>query len=760
MYEEFKGVLLLDGNIYKISYSLNRCQKKVSIKNEKDITLMAARRITQEVNELINVGYSSKMLMNMKKLNDDIAKMYSINKLLKYSTISIELALKIAYPNDYLQFKKNEEEEKRKAYESPLEILNIGCTSAGKTLFILRNVLSEEAFFTFSKALTSIKETTACYIIYHVNSKEIQLEDGKICLSISLKEKAEVLADIATLILESFEEYIDTIQNRAEKDDDIEAIKNLAMTAIKKRLEMNKDKTFGLGIRERIEELSNKVEELINKVITQHYANSKSIERLVEQDEYYLIRQIIKEVKSCKNAKILNELMTVADQFKRKDEFCQIQQDIYNILENDINKFNDLYGCDAKEGEEFTITCDSVGEDITLLLSYIFGNKSILKKQKYFTIEPFVKCANIYVNSSRFSYLERELILSDSVGINQGQKSANNMKEVALNRVRASIVDRNPNIVLYHTKINDKDDYIVDVIKNLNLEGYGKEIHVIYGKIDHVIKERAESEGYEDIREFPAEKFYDLINEVNEAYIDRDNITLSSIIEDRCYICDKSSNLVKKLPYTKDYMGTNVLEKIINSYSENRIEKIEFSDEVFMNFIKNYHVSDNVYSTYLNLIPSMIPMDYDSMRWNTLQKAIDTLHFNGWGFDVLCPALTIRKIIANEFGKDEIQKEFEKLFADKSDEIKKIFLLKVTEIAQTVMVTEYKAFFLKLLQMRFDYSLRTDYSTSMTNDRKINLQRLYTNCLEKEGIRGEYNMETIFNVAWMRTIEQIKEVVY
>ena len=50
MYEEFKGVLLLDGNIYKISYSLNRCQKKVSIKNEKDITLMAARRITQEVN--------------------------------------------------------------------------------------------------------------------------------------------------------------------------------------------------------------------------------------------------------------------------------------------------------------------------------------------------------------------------------------------------------------------------------------------------------------------------------------------------------------------------------------------------------------------------------------------------------------------------------------------------------------------------------------------------------------------------------------
>lgn len=56
-----------------------------------------------------------------------------------------------------------------KKEEKPLEILNIGCTGSGKTRFILSAVLSKEALKNFVPALTSLWETTACSILYHIN---------------------------------------------------------------------------------------------------------------------------------------------------------------------------------------------------------------------------------------------------------------------------------------------------------------------------------------------------------------------------------------------------------------------------------------------------------------------------------------------------------------------------------------------------------------------------------------------------------------
>lgn len=277
--EELKPKLILDGRVYKLSYTVGGRQQKVSIKNEKDITLMAAKRVADEVTEIISAKYTSEILIKMKKINDDALKAGYTSKLLKYSTLAIELAFRIMYPEEYLHL-KDSEEKKNADLNSPLEILNIGCTSAGKTLFILRNALSEGAFKIFSQALTSIKETTACSIVYHINSVNIELEEGKFLLKPTLKDEEEISADITMLIIEAFEEYIETIRNMANQSEDLDALRQQALLAVKKRLEMNYDKTFGLGAREIVKELTYKMEALINDAMFRYYANSKSIERL------------------------------------------------------------------------------------------------------------------------------------------------------------------------------------------------------------------------------------------------------------------------------------------------------------------------------------------------------------------------------------------------------------------------------------------------------------------------------------------------
>lgn len=755
--EELKPKLILDGKVYKLSYTANGRQQKVSIKNEKDITLMAAKRIEVEVSEIISARYAYGMLIKMKQINDDALKASCSSRLLKYSTLAIELAFRIMYPNEYMQFKESEEQERKNTVlNTPLEILNIGCTSAGKTLFILRNVLSEGAYKIFSQVLTSIKETTACSIVYHINSANAEINLDEFLIKPTLKDEEEISANIRSLIIEAFEEYIETIRNMASQSEDMKDLRQQALLAVKKRLEMNYDKTFGLGARIIVDELTTKMETLINDAMLRYYANSKSIERLAEADSNYLVRQLAADFKIDRSAISNDEILTIADQYRSESHFIEMEEAIYGVLKEDLRRFNTLYACEAREGSEFEIVSDPKSENTLLLLSHIFGNKRMQRKQEYFTIEPYIKCADIYVTNTRFDNLERELILSDSVGVNQGQKDAKRLSEVALNRVRASIVDRNPDIIIYHTKLADKDDYMVDIVKSLNMEGFGKVTHIVAGRLDTILEDRTKSEEI-DIEDLEESKFDEFMEEVAEAYVEKDNVTLSAIIGDRYYICDKSSRLVKKLPYTSKYMGTNVLDRILNSYSKNNLEGIAYSDVDFMNFIKKYHICENVYARYLNMIPNMIPMEYARMRWNTLQKAIETLYFNQWGFDVLCPALNIRNVIAIELDKAETKNAFEILFADKADDIKQRFLLKVTEAAQIVLVTEYKSVMTILLRMRYDDSFRTDFSTSMTNDRKANLQHLYRNCFEQEGLRGEYSMEMVFYIAWLRTVELIRE---
>ena len=65
----------------------------------------------------------------------------------------------------------------------------------------------------------------------------------------------------------------------------------------------------------------------------------------------------------------------------------------------------------------------------------------------------------------------------------------------------------------------------------------------------------------------------------------------------------------------------------------------------------------------------------------------------------------------------------------------------------------------KLLDMRYNSSLRTNLGISMTDDRKYNLQRLYFNCLEQGGLKGAYALNICFHIAWIRTLDFFRKQV-
>lgn len=117
------------------------------------------------------------------------------------------------------------------------------------------------------------------------------------------------------------------------------------------------------------------------------------------------------------------------------------------------------------------------------------------------------------------------------------------------------------------------------------------------------------------------------------------------------------------------------------------------------------------------------------------------------------PAFNIKNAIADELNREDIKLEFSNKYGEDAEEMKRRYLLEVADVAQIVLVTEYRAFLRRLLGMRYDQSLRTNLSLTMTDDRKYNLRNLYQTCMEKEGLKGAHAMKMVFHIAWVRTLD-------
>ena len=296
---------------------------------------------------------------------------------------------------------------------------------------------------------------------------------------------------------------------------------------------------------------------------------------------------------------------------------------------------------------------------------------------------------------------------------------------------------------------------MLDVVRKLNAQGYGKSTYVVAGRLDEVLATYL-SDNYLEKEDMTEESFKDFIEETSQIYVESDSVTLNSIIGDRYIICDKTNKLAEEYRFAKKYACPAVLEQVINERLNISESNCLYDDVDFMDIVQSNNVAGNVYQHYLDSIPAMIPLPYSKMRWNTLQKAIEELRWNGFGFDVLYPAFNIKNAIADELNRDEIKSEFEKKFGEDAEEMKRRYLLEVAEVAQIVLVTEYRAFMKKLLDMRYDTTLRTNLNLSMTDDRKQNLQRLYNSCLEQEGTKGAHALKIVFHIAWIRTLEFFK----
>lgn len=749
--------LILDSGSYKISYSIEGKQQKATIGNEKTMTLLAARNICNEVEDLLDAKYSMEMLEKMHCINEDAIKCGRNGKVIKYQNKSIELVMKMMHADLYNEWYEKHQKSINEVAEdikklSPLEILNVGCTAAGKTRFILGVILSAKGLKNFVPSLTSIKETTACFIIYHINSLMNKIsDDSDFSVEVELKNRDELIENIKGLIIEAAEEYIESIKNKSKDEDNIDCIRKAAIIAVSKRLEMNYDKTFGLGQRKINDDIANEIEKLMMIGMMEFYGNSKSISRNAETDEAYIIKQLIVEFNKNELAMSSDDIFKIIGQYEENGSlFMRIVDEVFEELMDDLYLFNKEYEVDTTVGQTFCLSGRSEDESTLGLVSHIFGNKSMQRLEGFYYLEPLLKSAEFYFNVESLKFFGREIIMTDSVGINQGQKDSARLKEIVTNRVQEAIQRRKPDIIIYHTRILTNDDYMLDIIKNLNMQGYGKKAYIVAGRLDTVFLDRITTDGLE-IEDVDEAYFTQFIEEVRHTYIENDSATLNTIIEDRYLVCDKTNSLGKKVSSADEYHCDSVFEQIIQNSVEKCFSVSKYNDVNFVGFLENNFVCSNVYKQYLSHIPEMIPLNYSKMRWNTLQKAIETLFYNGFGFDVLYPAINVKNIIAVELSKEDTKYAFEKMFGEDAEAIKRRYLIEVADAAQIVLVSEYRTFMSRLLKMRYDIEFRTDLSTTMTNDRKYNLQRLYSTCLEQEGLHGEYTLMIVFHIAWIRT---------
>ncbi|MFR3730736.1 hypothetical protein [Lacrimispora sp.] len=754
---ETKLNLILDGGSYKISYSIGGKQQKATIGNEKIMSLLAARNISNEIEDILDAKYSMEILEKMHRINEDAIKCGRNGRVIKYQNRSIELAMKIMYTDLYDEwFEKHQKSINDVLGDlmglSPLEILNVGCTAAGKTRFILGVILSAKGLKNFVPSLTSIKETTACFIIYHINSLINKISDDKnFCVEVELKNRDELIENIKGLIIEAAEEYIESIKNKSKDEENLDCIRKAAILAVSKRLEMNYDKTFGLGQRKINVDIANEIEKLMMIGMMEFYGDSKSISRNADTDEAYIIKQLIIEFNKNGLAMGSDDIFKIVGQYEENGSlFIKIVDEVFRELMDDLDLFKKKYEVDTTIGQTFCLSGNSEDPSTLELVSHIFGNKGMQRLEDFYCLEPLLKSAEFYFNVENLKSFGREIIMTDSVGINQGQKDSARLKEIVTNRVQEAIQRRKPEIIIYHTRILTNDDYMLDIIKNLNMQGYGKKAYIVAGRLDTVFQDRVTTDGLE-IGDIDESYFREFIEEVHHTYIENDSATLNTIIEDRYLVCDKTNSLGKRVVSASEYHSDSVFKQIIQNNVERSFSVSKYNDVNFVEFLESNFICSNVYKQYLAHIPEMIPLNYNKMRWNTLQKAIEILFYNGFGFDVLYPAINVKNFIAVELSKDETKSAFEKMFGEDAEAIKRRYLIEVADAAQIVLVSEYRTFMSKLLRMRYDNEFRTDLSTTMTNDRKYNLQRLYSTCLEREGLHGEYTLMIVFRIAWIRT---------
>jgi len=719
--------LILDNNAHKCSITIDGKQQKVTIAPFNEMSLTEANDIIRQINNILNAGYTFLQIVKMLEVSDNLP------SIARYSSNALQIVIKLLYQEElenYIDSKQIEKENTNT--QKSLVILNIGCTSVGKTLGSLYAIIPHQYVIKFL-SLASIKESTNFSIQYIVNpyNKDLKnMEEYEV--EFNLKDSDEIKEDVNSLGVEALQEVLDSIKTELKSNVNItnDEVWDSAMNAGCDRLRINKNKTFDITSSVKLENERLILEKILIQSIRNFSTKSASYNEKLTDEQ--IKNDIINDVRN--NIFKLN-IEEISYVIYEVDEFKKLMNDIYAQLVKVLARFSYEYNVQVIEKQTISIKKHFNDSITKKLISNIFGDKKQRKEKDFFSIDALISDAKMFFQNKSINN-GKQLILVDGLGINQGQISNGTEKKVAYNRVHSAIQQCNPDIIIYNTRLDTKDDYIIDVIKDLNEQGYKNRVFVVYGRVDTVLESYCDEEGIE-LSDLSKEKFNRFEEYIDTEYLNKELISLGNLEEKKVYLCDKPCKLSKySSEQYKKYTPDEVLKSIINIFKAT--EKIEMSKlnkeriNKIIDIMNDCSIFNNAFSTFRSSIDDMVPIQYNLLRWNTLECAIRSLHYDGQGYGCVYPSITLKNCFARLLNRDELKDALNYEY----DDVLKELLNQWINIAHTLMVTSYKLEFSKLLDMRCNCNLRTMTSMTLTDERKYIVRNILSTCFKNGTLDG------------------------
>ncbi|WP_342554219.1 hypothetical protein [Paenibacillus sp. FSL R7-0652] len=722
----YKPNLILDNGAHKCSVTVDGKQQKITIAPFDEMSITLAKEIIRQVSDIMNAKYSFIQIIKLLDVSENLP------YLSRYSQKALHITLKLLHQEEWREYIGSNTVEKISGKtKNSLVILNIGCTSAGKTLGNLHAIIPRGYIKKFIQ-LTTIKESTNFSIDNCVNPNNrdiLNKEEFEVEFTLKTFDKAE--EDIVSLVIEALQEILDTIKSEVKSNDSSEVIWDIAMAAACERLTINKDKTFDISNLVDFDNENIVLEAILLKGIREYSTRSISYRDKLTDNQLKL--DIVRDIKENVFKITIDDIAYIICETQ---DFKKLTKHIHDQVYDAINKFSVKYDVSINYGQTISIKKRFDAVDTKDLISNVFGDKKQRKNNNFFSIDALISKAKLYFRNNEINNGE-ELTVVDGLGINQGQIPKGEEKKVAYNRVHAAIQQCNPDVIIYNTRLDSKDDYIIDVIQDLNDQGFKNRIYVIYGRVDIVLENHCDEDGLdiEDLSDTELASFEDYIE---KQYLNKELISLGNLERSKVYLCDKPCKL--SIKYSNEqfekYTPKRILTNILEIYRENeRTELIKLNKariDQIISTLDNYSVFSNTYAMFKASIDVMVPMQYSLLRWNTLECGVRSLYYDGLGYASLYPSIVLKNCFAKQFNRKEIQA----VFGDDYDDILKALLNDWTNLAHLIIVTFYKYEFAQLLNMRFNYELRTMKSITLTDERKHIVRNILNTCVENDDLDG------------------------
>lgn len=731
--DEFSGSLISDNGYHKILFSKSGKSSKFAIGKifGDELTTEKALAIVEEVNVLVNGEYTKSFLEN--------ALMYSIKHRLKgrFDNRSLELALRIV---DF-------DEAKVEGLKKCFTVLNMGVSTAGKSSFTLNGAVKQEYRSCFSP-LVSLRETTSFETGITLNDNNSETE---IQVYAFLKDSMEIINGIENIISDLYIETFNAMGNILIDNPQANDAFEQATVDLVDRLKKTQDNTINLNraIGNEIEKLRIDFDSGLRNMflsVERKLLNSSSYEKS-EYDEV-IIRGIEKVAYEEKNKVEAGELDRRLMVLMETNEARETIEKVKNLLEERMNKFKSDYNEVFKESKMKdlsgnTRTCYVITKEIgetkkekletKRFLSVIFDNKSMTNVEGFYTIAPFIASAEIKLPYYDVLSELPTIRVVDTVGLNQ-------KKNDVRSQISSNLQKYKPDIILYHTRLDEKDDSLNGNVEFINALGYGKRTRVIYGRIDTCLERYAET--FFDIEqdELNGEILEDIDIIKFEAHIDDEYLVsekqhLSKIVgNENIYLCDKK----QVYPYFKDYSPQILMLKILSiKFEETRVRYPEGFKDGFIKLLYRTSLMQDIFTEFTEKrIEEMIPLQYRLLIWSPLQKAIEEMYSDREGWRRIQPALEFKSCIMKVMETQQVSIFLDENYKEKDDFIRE-FLETIYDVVKFHLISQYKDEFYALLKLRTDYKYRKMIWCSMTDERKHRLRSDLKMHLTGDGFVGK-----------------------